>query len=233
MAEQKKGAFIFASWVEILDSLSPKDYKAVFSCITRYIISGEDVSSTLSGTQKALASMMINEQRLTDQAYAAKKERQDRWREKQKAGEGSAENNGDVTENHGYVSETSKRCLKDGIKNKEQGIKNKESTLSESVCVAAPAAPPPAISEEQKKKLIADGIPAEYIEYFCDALEAKGYHYQRPAAACKAWWKKDKSRPEWQQTQSGRSFDTDEFWEAALKKSMGEDATKDETQEGT
>lgn len=221
MAEQKKGAFIFASWVEILDSLSPKDYKAVFSCITRYIISGEDVSGTLSGTQKALVSMMINEQRLTDQAYAAKKERQDRWREKKKAGEGSAENHGDVTENHGDVSETSQRCLKYGIKNKEQGIKNKESTLSESGIGAAPAAPPPAIDAEEKKKLVADGIPAAYVEYFCDVCEAKGYHYDNPTSACKAWWKKDKSRPEWQQP-SGQSFDTNEFFDAALRKSIGD-----------
>lgn len=214
MAEQKKGAFIFASWVEILDSLSPKDYKAVFSCITRYIINGEDVSGTLSGTKKALAAMMINEQRLTDQAYAAKKERQDRWREKRKAGE-------DHEENHVDVSEMSQRCLKDGIKNKEQEIKNKEHTLSESVSVAAPAAPQPAISEEKKKKLIADGIPAEYIEYFCDTCEAKGYHYDNPTSACKAWWKKDKSRPEWQQP-SGQSFDTNEFFDAALRKSIGD-----------
>ena len=214
MAEQKKGAFIFASWVEILDSLSPKDYKAVFSCITRYIINGEDVSGTLSGTKKALAAMMINEQRLTDQAYAAKKERQDRWREKRKAGE-------DNEEKHGYVSEMSLRCLEDGIKNKEQEIKNKEHTLSESVSVAAPAAPPPAISEEQKKELIADGIPAAYVDYFCDVCEAKGYKYNRPTSACRAWWKKDKNRQEWQQP-SGQSFDTNEFFDAALRKSIGD-----------
>lgn len=221
MAEQKKGAFIFSSWVEILDSLSPKDYKAVFSCITRYIISGEDVSGTLSGTQKALAAMMINEQRLTEQAYAAKKERQDRWREKRKAEEDQEENHGDVTENHGYVSETSQRCLKDGIKNKEQGIKNKESTLSESVCVAAHAAPPPAIDAEEKKKLVADGIPAAYVDYFCDICEAKGYKYNRPTSACRAWWKKDKNLKEWQQP-SGQSFDTNEFFDAALRKSIGD-----------
>lgn len=214
MSKQKKGAFIFASWVEILDSLSPKDYKAVFSCITHYIISGEDVSGTLSCTQKAIAAMMINEQRLTDHAYAEKKERQDRWRAKRKAEEDTHENNGDV-------SESSKRCIKDGIKNKEQGIKNKEPTLSESGCVAAPAAPPPAISEEQKKELIADGIPAAYVEYFCDVCEAKGYTYNIPASACRAWWKKDKNRQEWQQP-SGQSFDTDEFFDAALRKSIGD-----------
>lgn len=214
----KNYILLLTDWIDILDAMPPKDYKAILSSVCAFSRTG-DLPGGLTPNQQVIASMIMREITLMDENYAKKREATKRWREEKKKQE-------EITVNHCESQEITVNHGEDNKKeNKKEKEKEKETLSYESGCVAAPAAPPPAISEEQKKELIADGIPAEYIEYFCDTCEAKGYHYDNPTSACKAWWKKDKSRPEWQQTQSGRSFDTDEFWEAALKKSMGEDAT--------
>lgn len=209
MAEKRKAALILEEWVLLMNDLPPKDYKIVFSALCNYRISGQTPPPGMTAQQKAILGLMMREAKLMDEAS----ERKRQYRE----------SHGTVPRRSQDSPETVSGQSQDRDAIEVEGEKEEEGEplSSESGVGAAPAAPPPAISEEQKQKLIEGGIPAAYIEYFCDTCEAKGYHYDKPTAACKAWWKKDKSRPEWQQTQSLRSFDTDEFWDAAVKKSMG------------
>lgn len=74
-------------------------------------------------------------------------------------------------------------------------------------------------------------IPAadRYIDRFSEKLAQKGYRYPDHFAAISDWWERDRKlessralpvtdpRPE-----DGGSFDTDEFFEAAVKRSLGE-----------
>lgn len=211
--ERKNYIFLLTDWLDILDAMPPKDYKAILSSVCAFSRTGE-LPGGLTTNQHVIASIIVREITLMDENYAKKRKATKRWREEKKKQEE------EITVNHGESQEITVNHCEDNKKEKEKE-KEKETHSYECGIGAATAAPPPAISEEKKKKLIADGIPAEYIEYFCDTCEAKGYHYDNPTSACKAWWKKDKSRPEWQQT-SGQSFDTNEFFDAALRKSIGD-----------
>lgn len=209
MGEKRKAALILEDWVLLMNDLPPKDYKSVFSAICNYRISGETPPPGMTAQQKAILGLMMREAKLMDEAS----ERKRQYRESHGTAQGQSQDS----------TKTAQGQSQDGDAIEVEGEKEEEGeTLSsESVCAAAPAAPPPAIDEEEKKNLVADGIPAAYVDYFCDICEAKGYTYNRPTSACRAWWKKDKNRQEWQQP-SGQSFDTNEFFDAALRKSIGD-----------
>ena len=209
----KNYILLLTDWLDILDAMPPKDYKAILSSVCVFSRTGE-LPGGLTPNQHVISSMIVREITLMDENYAKKRKATKRWREEKKKQEE------EITVNHGESQEITVNHGEDNKKEKEKE-KEKETHSYECGIGAAPAAPPPAIDADEKKKLVADGIPAEYIEYFCDTCEAKGYHYDNPTSACKAWWKKDKSRPEWQQP-SGQSFDTNEFFDAALRKSIGD-----------
>ena len=78
------------------------------------------------------------------------------------------------------------------------------------------------LTDEAYALLIKSGIPDEYIDYFSERLETGKYHYSDHYAAIKKWWEKDKVLAPWngQQKQHKGSFDTDEFFQAALNRSM-------------
>lgn len=221
MSVNKKAALILEDWINIMDSLPPKDYKAVFSAICRFRISGSDPPGDMTAHQKTILGLMMREANLMDE----KAERVKRWREKKKEELQLCNSNATVMQEKHNSNVTSSTIEIEREIEREIEIEN---TPSECGCIGAePEAeqhtdsPPPAIDAEEKKKLVADGIPAAYVDYFCDVCEAKGYKYNRPTSACRAWWKKDKNRQEWQQP-SGQSFDTNEFFDAALRKSIGD-----------
>lgn len=209
MGEKRKAALILEDWVLLMNDLPPKDYKSVFSAICNYRIYGETPPTGMTAQQKAILGLMMREAKLMDDAS----ERKRQYRESHWTTKGRSQDSPKTTQGQSHDG--------DAIEVEGEKEEEGETLSSESVCAAAPAAPPPAIDAEEKKKLVADGIPAAYVDYFCDVCEAKGYKYNRPTSACRAWWKKDKNRQEWQQP-SGQSFDTNEFFDAALRKSIGD-----------
>lgn len=70
-------------------------------------------------------------------------------------------------------------------------------------------------------------IPAadRYIDRFSEKLKQKGYRYPNHFAAIMQWWEEDK-RKEVSEVGGSEpprgSFDTDEFFEAAVRRSLGE-----------
>lgn len=84
------------------------------------------------------------------------------------------------------------------------------------------------LTDEEKAALESEhGIPQAYIDHFSNALKTKGYQYASHYSAILEWWEQDKSSPRWQsekQQQDG-SFDTDDFFNAAVSRSLGEDFT--------
>ena len=69
----------------------------------------------------------------------------------------------------------------------------------------------------------------EYVDKFSRKLHDKGYRYDNHAEAILNWWKKDSSLPSNNQQAAPRdesfgSFDTDEFFQLAVRKSLGNGA---------
>ncbi len=65
-------------------------------------------------------------------------------------------------------------------------------------------------------------IPSEYIDHFSEALKVKKYSYPYHYTAIIEWWNKDKEQPRWNTTATGGSFNTDEFFQAAVMKNFNE-----------
>lgn len=90
------------------------------------------------------------------------------------------------------------------------------------------------LTDEEKTSLESVyGIPQAYIDHFSNALKIKRYQYASHFSAILEWWERDKSSPRWQsekQQQHG-SFDTDDFFFAAVRKSFGEGLAPCEYQE--
>ena len=82
------------------------------------------------------------------------------------------------------------------------------------------------LTDEEKTSLESVyGIPPAYIDHFSNALKTKGYRYESHSDAIREWWEKDKTTPRWQsekQQQHG-SFDTNDFLNAAVTRSLGEE----------
>lgn len=81
------------------------------------------------------------------------------------------------------------------------------------------------------EELIQKGIPKEYIDYFSDRMKKGGYWYEDHFRTILEWWHKDRTKMPWNRSQRqsyenqaepGSSFCTDDFFRAALKKSIGE-----------
>lgn len=97
----------------------------------------------------------------------------------------------------------------------------------------ADAPPPPLLSEKEKEKLISLGVPKAYVERrLARAQDYSGTQGKSVARVIMDWWEQDRalpaspcenrSRGEEKISFDCRSFDTDDFFRAALKKSLGE-----------
>lgn len=78
-----------------------------------------------------------------------------------------------------------------------------------------------ALSEKALYDLQKRGIPDDYIEFSLRKITERGYQYDDLGAAVVSWWQKDKHRWCSSPTEEESSFDTDEFFEAALRRSYG------------
>ena len=77
-------------------------------------------------------------------------------------------------------------------------------------------------TSDERKALHTKGVPDDYIEFYFKKVEKRGYQYDDHASTILSWWQKDKHRWCSQPTEEGSSFDTDEFFEAALRRSYGD-----------
>ena len=103
---------------------------------------------------------------------------------------------------------------------------------------ACPTAPP--MTEEEWERLISKGLPRQYVEERVE--RANTYAEQHGKSAYDTildWWKNDRTQPPWNRSQtqyasqanyepmsssqfSSHSFDTDDFFQAALERSLRE-----------
>ena len=87
-----------------------------------------------------------------------------------------------------------------------------------------PSSTAPPLSEEKRKELLEKGIPEDYINDRRGRAEAYALQHQKTVfdVLC-AWWEDDKNRKQSMKTGGlGNSFDTDDFFQAALKRSFAE-----------
>lgn len=87
------------------------------------------------------------------------------------------------------------------------------------------------LTDEQVRELEERGVPPDYIDHFSEKLHDRHYTYQDHFKAILDWWKGDKKK--WTSERAKKedlpgegsppsNFDTDEFFEAALRRSYGE-----------
>lgn len=80
------------------------------------------------------------------------------------------------------------------------------------------------LTDSEYADLKAAGIPDSYIDYFSKRIKESGYNYDCHHDFIRKWWEKDRKKAPW----NGRpkehegSFDTDEFFQAALRRSQNQ-----------
>ena len=89
-----------------------------------------------------------------------------------------------------------------------------------------PSSTAPPLSEEERQALLLKGISEAYINERLQRAEAYALRHQKPVfdVLCD-WWKEDKTKQPRQSAKTGdigNSFDIDDFFQAALKKSYAE-----------
>ena len=94
----------------------------------------------------------------------------------------------------------------------------------------APQSPAPRLTSEERERLLAKGLPSRYVDERCArATEYAAKNGVNVYDVLMEWWKTDRQRAPWNTSQSehGRaagarfdSFDTDDFFQAALRKSF-------------
>lgn len=87
------------------------------------------------------------------------------------------------------------------------------------------------LTDEELADLTDRGIPVEYIDHFSDKLHSNKYTYQDHHRAIIEWWEGDRER--WRRDSTPprearggdppSSFDTESFFDAALRRSYGEE----------
>lgn len=81
------------------------------------------------------------------------------------------------------------------------------------------------LSDEEVEDLRKRGVPDAFIDHFSDKLKSEKYTYPHHYKAILAWWSKDKDSDRWSERKpsgSPGSFDTDEFFDLALRRSYGD-----------
>ncbi len=104
-------------------------------------------------------------------------------------------------------------------------------TLEERYPAPSDDPPPPPLSEDEKEKLISLGIPLAYIEHRLPRAQIYGDARGKSVARVLLdWWEQDRALPSPPRQRASphtisfdcHSFDTDDFFQAALKKSLSE-----------
>ena len=125
--------------------------------------------------------------------------------------------------------------------NAQSKAKEKETTLSLCACAQGEKAEKEPerytgkngnllLLKAEQEELLRKGIPQAYLDYFSDKLKKCGYRYDDHFAVILDWWHTDRLKSPWNHSQRGAggkeeefsSFDTDDFFHAALEKSLRE-----------
>lgn len=89
-----------------------------------------------------------------------------------------------------------------------------------------PPSTAPPLSEEEREELLTEGIPEAYINERLQRAADYALRHRKPVfdVFCD-WWKEDKTKQPRQSAKTGdigNSFDTDDFFQAALRRSYAE-----------
>ena len=199
------GFLILYDWLPLLNTLSNKDYRLLMDAL----IARQRENKPLPTFQRPL----VNSIAYTIEAVIKRRLEGAAWAQK---GQTEAESSEDTPEG----SPTTKE---------KENIRTEKSSQAERSGEEVPPPPPAALralSEDEKALLIEEGLPAAYIEArevrACDHANASGRDVL--AVLCD-WWKQDKrlfNAAQKKREQQQSSFDVDEFWEAACRRTYGE-----------
>lgn len=83
-----------------------------------------------------------------------------------------------------------------------------------------------ALSDKDLERLRSAGVPDEYVDFCLGKIKERGYQYEDKVDAVLSWWSEDKELDRWSgfsMRGSCDSFDSESFFEAALRRSYGKE----------
>ena len=197
----KPSFIMYKEWREFLGLLSPEDLAALFLAVFNYQCDGA-VCDDLSNMAKIAFTIMKNQ---FDRDTAKYEEKQQKMSDNGKMG-GRPKKAIGFSENQTKA----KKAVNENVNDNENENVNGD--------VDAEGGAP--LTPEERAVLISEGIPSQFIE----ERQYRAAEYATKYGRCltnvlREWWAKD--RPTYVEPSPG-SFETNDFFEAALSKSMRE-----------
>ena len=246
MKEEKKSFMLYYDQGEQIALLSDEEAGKLIKALFRFASSGE--KSDLENGMTRMCYAFITAQIARDTAeYRKKCERlSQNAKNKRSAKAANASNcnqmptiEDDTDTDTDTVTETDTdtdtvTVTGTGTAHSARGAKEVPSPAPTAAPQAVPQTAPrlaPRLSHEDRQYLIDKGLPSDYVDQNADRAAAYALDHGKDCAdVILDWWKTDRARAPWNQSQTrtrprepitlGNSFDTDEFFQAALARSF-------------
>ena len=229
---EKKSFILYHSFANQLELLSMEERGQLISAIFAYERTGE-IDASLSPLVKMAFSCMKEALDRDRESYEAK------CKQNTKNGKkgGRPKKDSSLPKTERFFEEPEKADNENGNENDNENENDDDNDTEEEERACADGNAPrfaphsaPPLSEEEQKRLLARGLPEGYVEERRKRAEAYATrHGKEVCEVLLSWWKDDRAKPPWNQAQKkpctptlGNAFDTDDFFEAALRRSFRE-----------
>lgn len=226
------GFLFLYDWLPMMDMLPPKEFKALLLALIERQRENKALPTFKSPLTDSFA--RIIEPTIRRRLDAANGKKQER--ESEHGAEHGTEHGTEHGAKHGTPPSTAERSEAERSEAKQSAITAELSGANTTPSPAEPvteAAKPQgalrALSEPEKEALREKGIPEDYIEERATrALQIERRCGRSATQSLIDWWRQDRPktipyRGEEPRDQQRGSFDTEDFWDAALRRTYGED----------
>ncbi|MBQ8408897.1 MAG: hypothetical protein IJY39_08545 [Clostridia bacterium] len=238
-----KGILLFYDWMEVLETLSAKDYKAIISAIYKYQMFGTPPPEFV-GKAKTISAFIFPqiERRKHLSEYGmmgacARYKRTDEGDSEKASASDKANSQANGQANgraYGVPMPIDKDRDKDRDKDKTEsetedagkGIDARSEREGDGVKGQGYGKYGNVILSTEEYLALSREIPdlEKYIDRFSEKMHLKGYRYTSHFDALRQWWDRDKDlggNAVCREPEPQGSFETDSFFEAAVRRSMG------------
>jgi hypothetical protein len=222
--DQRKGWCIFHDWIDVLKRLNKSDAWDVIMAINQYYLTGKDPVEMVCNIEQQVIVAMMYQQIQRQQEVSAKRK---------KAGQIGGENKAKDSKAKQSVAKDSKAKQSVAKDSKaKQSVATYTDTITNTITntITEPSVMRGqygnvVLSESDLDKLRQE-FPNDYldrIERLSEYMASSGTQYKNHLATIRSWARKDKVRNNTQDQDT--TFDTDSFWDAAVKQFESQAAT--------
>lgn len=237
MAKNNKGFCLFYDWMDSLDELDPADAYAVIRAISRYNETGEDPTTGFKGALKAFVMNLYQQIKRAEETSAAKAEGARITNEKRANAERThteripnAERTDESATNTNTITNTDTNTITDtdtllSPSNEGERAREKKRFV------------PPTVDEVfaymQERGETDFTVAESFVDYYVNAKWRVGSSRTVMTdwkAAVRNWLRRErKGKPKVKEKPKESSFDTDDFFEASLKRSYANEVARTDT----